>query len=62
MLLFNASFSQPVAPYDANEKCSKSNISSNVTILLDTNHYNVTDLLGKNGAWVSISESDVSSL
>ena len=61
MLLFNASFSQSVAPYDANEKCSKSNFSSNVTILLDTNHYDVMDLLGKNGALVSIN-GNVSSL
>lgn len=57
LVLLYVTLSQSVALYDANEKCYKSSSLPNVTILLDTSHYNVMDLLGENGSWVSINDT-----
>ena len=61
MFLFVSVLSQSVAPNDANEKClemNKSTLSAvNETVLLDTNNYNMTELLGNGGKWLSVNET-----
>lgn len=62
MFLFVSVLSQSVAPDDANEKCLEMNKQStpsavNETVLLDTNNYNMTELLGNGGIWLSVNQT-----